>query len=394
MRGGTREKSSLCACAGRLRARRAGDALADDTLGDVIHVGDGKVAVPTSGPVVPTTNRAAARRRQGSNRREPADRHDEDLAADRLHHGRPRLRGVHAPGRRRKGRDLDLELDRLPGRRLPQRRRPERDQRRSVRPTSRVNSTGTCIRSCQPRTARPPRRDGTGGLLEQLGIVPPGYYAGPGDKVVTLVANFKDENYTDIEFPSYVAGYHSGDINGFVNRNVMSVDSYDWVHRTGANPPNEPSTDLCSNRRRAAVQVRGRLRARVRAPARVLGEPRRAELDRRGPRRLRRHPHRVRLPGPLDLRDRLRGPHPDVPRLEGAADAGEPDPTAQGRRRELAHALGRPGWARDAGRLRRRVDVHGVHRRPVRRAVHDRPAQRGREGDQGLPGRPRQVPDG
>ena len=61
----------------------------------------------------------------------------------------------------------------------------------------------------------PPSRDGTGGLLEQLGIVPPGYYAGPGDKVVTLVANFKDENYTDIEFPSSVAGYHSGDINGF-----------------------------------------------------------------------------------------------------------------------------------------------------------------------------------
>ena len=28
----------------------------------------------------------------------------------------------------------------------------------------------------------------------------------------------------------------------------MSVDSYDWAHRTGANPPNEPSTVLCNNR--------------------------------------------------------------------------------------------------------------------------------------------------
>ena len=94
----------------------------------------------------------------------------------------------------------------------------------------------------------PPSRGGNGGLLEQAGVVPPGYYAGPGDKVVTLIANFQDENYADIEFPSYVAGYHSSDINSFVERNVMSVDSYDWAHRTGANPPNEPSTVLCSNR--------------------------------------------------------------------------------------------------------------------------------------------------
>jgi hypothetical protein len=94
----------------------------------------------------------------------------------------------------------------------------------------------------------PPSRDGNGGLLEQFGVVPPGYYAGPGDKIVSLVANFKDENYTDIGFPSYVAGYHSSDIDGFVNRNVMSVDSYDWAHRTGASPPNEPSSVLCNNR--------------------------------------------------------------------------------------------------------------------------------------------------
>ena len=93
-----------------------------------------------------------------------------------------------------------------------------------------------------------PSREGNGGVLEQLGIVPPGYYAGPGDKIVTLVANFKDENYNDITFPSYVAGYHSPDINEFVERNVMSIDSYDWLHRTGANPPNEPSTVICDNR--------------------------------------------------------------------------------------------------------------------------------------------------
>jgi hypothetical protein len=96
----------------------------------------------------------------------------------------------------------------------------------------------------------PPSRDGTGALLEQLApaLFPKDYFKGPGGKIVTLVANFRDENYLDINFPSYVAGYHSSDINTFVNRNVMSIDSYDWAHRTGANPPNEPSTVTCQNR--------------------------------------------------------------------------------------------------------------------------------------------------
>ena len=96
----------------------------------------------------------------------------------------------------------------------------------------------------------PPSRDGSGALLEQLApaLFPKDYFKGPGGKIVTLIANFRDENYLDINFPSYVAGYHSSDINTFVNRNVMSIDSYDWAHRTGANPPNEPSTVTCQNR--------------------------------------------------------------------------------------------------------------------------------------------------
>ncbi|MGE5692138.1 MAG: choice-of-anchor J domain-containing protein [Pseudomonadota bacterium] len=94
----------------------------------------------------------------------------------------------------------------------------------------------------------PPSRDGTTATLPGLVGLPADYYKGPGDKIVTLVANFRDENFTDITFPSYVAGYHSSGINAFVDRNVMSIDSFDWVHRTGANPPNEPSTVLCENK--------------------------------------------------------------------------------------------------------------------------------------------------
>ena len=54
-----------------------------------------------------------------------------------------------------------------------------------------------------------------------------------------------------------MAGYHSSDINEFVNRNVMSIDSYDWLHRTGANPPNEPSAELCLNRTAQAFKYEG-----------------------------------------------------------------------------------------------------------------------------------------
>lgn len=94
----------------------------------------------------------------------------------------------------------------------------------------------------------PPPRDGSNALLEQIGAFPPGYFAGAGGKVVALVANFRDPNFFDIESPNYISGYHDPTINLFVDRNVISIDSYDWVHRTGANPPNEPSPITCENK--------------------------------------------------------------------------------------------------------------------------------------------------
>jgi Immune inhibitor A-like, MAM domain len=95
----------------------------------------------------------------------------------------------------------------------------------------------------------PPSREGTNATLYTLlpTLFPVGYFAGPGDKVVTLITNIRDENFSDVNFPSYTAGYHSSGINAFVDRNVMTIDSFDWPHRTGPNPPNEPSTDICKN---------------------------------------------------------------------------------------------------------------------------------------------------
>lgn len=93
-----------------------------------------------------------------------------------------------------------------------------------------------------------PARSGENAFLEQIGAFPPGYFAGDGNKVVTLVANFRDPNYADIESPNYISGYHDATINAFVDRNVMSIDSYDWTHRTGARPPHEPSAVTCENK--------------------------------------------------------------------------------------------------------------------------------------------------
>lgn len=96
----------------------------------------------------------------------------------------------------------------------------------------------------------PPNRDGTGATLPGLAGLPDDYYVGDGDKIVTLVENVRDGNYytpPNVQVQSYIAGFFSSQLNGYFGRNVMTIDSYDWTHRTGANPPNDPSTDPCTS---------------------------------------------------------------------------------------------------------------------------------------------------
>ena len=84
----------------------------------------------------------------------------------------------------------------------------------------------------------PPDRDGEHNWL--------GFdYAGDGDKIVTLVMNIRDENFFDTNNANgfgYVVGYFSSGINDYHDRNTMTIDAFDWVHRMGANPPNQPIT--------------------------------------------------------------------------------------------------------------------------------------------------------
>lgn len=92
----------------------------------------------------------------------------------------------------------------------------------------------------------PPNRDGTGGadLADQIGL-PADYWkvdADESDDIVVLVDNVRDANYYEPSTPdgqTYIAGFFYSVFNDYVDRNVMTIDAYDWLHRTGANPPDD-----------------------------------------------------------------------------------------------------------------------------------------------------------
>lgn len=66
------------------------------------------------------------------------------------------------------------------------------------------------------------------------------YYVSQGhsDRTIILVDNIRDENYYNPDFPSYVAGFFSPVLETYTNRNVITIDSYDWANRVGDNAAN------------------------------------------------------------------------------------------------------------------------------------------------------------
>ena len=93
----------------------------------------------------------------------------------------------------------------------------------------------------------PPNRDGTQSQLNPRIFDP----TGSGEKVVLLVDNVRDESYYDPNNSRnlpYVAGFFSAQLTEVFDRNIMTIDAYDWLHRTGPNPPHEPVPgDLCAS---------------------------------------------------------------------------------------------------------------------------------------------------
>ncbi|WP_308121335.1 immune inhibitor A domain-containing protein [Paractinoplanes bogorensis] len=88
----------------------------------------------------------------------------------------------------------------------------------------------------------PPERTGAAATMD-------GDFTGDGNKTVTLIDNIRDANY--YTFPkavTYVAGFFSQQLNELFDRNVMTIDAYDWKHRLGADPADDPADDLCTSR--------------------------------------------------------------------------------------------------------------------------------------------------
>jgi len=86
----------------------------------------------------------------------------------------------------------------------------------------------------------PPRLDGKAAVLAQLLGLDANYYHGQGDNIVVLIDNVRDANYYEPNTPdgqTYIAGFFYSVFNDYLDRNVMTIDVYDWLHRTGANPP-------------------------------------------------------------------------------------------------------------------------------------------------------------
>ena len=95
----------------------------------------------------------------------------------------------------------------------------------------------------------PPARDGTNAQIGPDANGAGGDYTGAGDKIVTLVDNVRDDNFfTFPAAPTYIAGFFTGQFNELFDRNVMTIDAFDWLHRTGAAPADEPTGDLCTSR--------------------------------------------------------------------------------------------------------------------------------------------------
>ncbi|MEV4318801.1 hypothetical protein [Actinocrispum sp. NPDC049592] len=95
----------------------------------------------------------------------------------------------------------------------------------------------------------PPDRDGTHSTIPPDANGNGGVYTGDGDKTVALLDNIRDDNFYNFPArPTYIAGFFSSAYNEAFDRNVMTIDVFDWAHRTTANPPNEPTADLCTSR--------------------------------------------------------------------------------------------------------------------------------------------------
>ena len=103
--------------------------------------------------------------------------------------------------------------------------------------------------------SKPPRRNGDNArvrlIRRALGVrLSKDHFLGKGKRIVILVDNVRDPNFFDTDNEnslSRTAGFFWNIFNELTDRNIMSIDSYNWLANTTADPPHAPSTDPCSN---------------------------------------------------------------------------------------------------------------------------------------------------
>jgi hypothetical protein len=82
-----------------------------------------------------------------------------------------------------------------------------------------------------------PARDGSNAAADGYQVS-----ADQADDIVTLVDNVRDANYYEPNTPdgqTFIAGFFYSAFNEYLDRNIMTIDANDWLHRTGPNPPDD-----------------------------------------------------------------------------------------------------------------------------------------------------------
>jgi hypothetical protein len=75
--------------------------------------------------------------------------------------------------------------------------------------------------------------DGSLGWLDTAVGLPDNYWFNADSRQVVLVSNIRDDAYYDPDYPNYIAGFFSPSFTDYMDRNIMSIDAYDWENRVG-----------------------------------------------------------------------------------------------------------------------------------------------------------------
>ncbi len=96
----------------------------------------------------------------------------------------------------------------------------------------------------------PVPRDGSNAFLDDLlGLPADAYVSADGEaRVIAMISNVRDEAFYDPTFPNYIGGFFSPTIGFYLDRNVITIDAFDWANRVGPNdspwrPPDGPEND-------------------------------------------------------------------------------------------------------------------------------------------------------